>query len=71
MAYELLVANAAVRNLIREKRTHEIRTIIETSADEGMIDMNHSLVELIERGEIAPEVAYRYSPNPKALEALM
>jgi twitching motility protein PilT len=49
-AYELLINNAAVANLIREKRSHEINTVIETGADQGMIDMNRSLAELVRRG---------------------
>jgi twitching motility protein PilT len=67
-AYELLIANNAVSNLIREKRTHEINTIIETSLQEGMIDMNRSLAELVRKGEISIESAYQHSINPKILE---
>lgn len=70
-AYELLVANKAVANLIREKRTHEINTIIETGANEGMIDMNRMLAELVARGEVSAESAYQYSSNPKGLERLL
>jgi twitching motility protein PilT len=70
-AYELLVANSAVANLIREKRTHEIQTVIETGADEGMIDMNRSLAELVRMGEITAETAYSRSWNPKTLERLL
>ena len=70
-AYELLVANNAVSNLIREKRTHEIQTVIETGADEGMIDMNRSLAELVRMGEITAESAYAHSFNPKTLERLL
>jgi len=70
-AYELLVANNAVANLIREKRTHEIQTVIETGADEGMIDMNRSLAELVRMGEITAETAYSRSFNPKTLERLL
>jgi twitching motility protein PilT len=70
-AYELLINNTAVANVIREKRTHEINTIIETSSAEGMIDMNRSLVELVQRGEITIENAYQYSINPKGLERLI
>lgn len=70
-AYELLIANAAVSNLIREKRVHEINTVIETGLEQGMIDMNRSLAELVRRGEITAENAYLYSPNPKVLERLM
>jgi len=70
-AYELLIANAAVSNLIREKRVHEINTVIETGLEQGMIDMNRSLAELVRKGEITAENAYLYSPNPKVLERLM
>ncbi|MES2930809.1 MAG: PilT/PilU family type 4a pilus ATPase [Patescibacteria group bacterium] len=70
-AYELLINNNAVANLIREKRTHEINTVIETSSTEGMIDMNRSLIDLVARGEISLESAYQYSLNPKALEQMM
>lgn len=70
-AYELMIANSAVANLIREKRTHEIQTVIETSASEGMIDMNRSLAELVRMGEITAESAYSRSWNPKALQRLL
>jgi twitching motility protein PilT len=70
-AYELLINNSAVGNLIRERRTHEIQTVIETGLEHGMIDMNRSLVELVQRGEITVENAFSYSTNPKGLERLM
>jgi len=70
-AYELLISNAAVANLIREKRIHEINTVIETSSGEGMIDMNRSLAELVRRGEISVESAYLNSSNPKNLERMI
>ena len=70
-AYELLISNVAVANLIREKRVHEINTVIETGLDQGMIDINRSLAELVRRGEITAENAYLYSPNPKILERLI
>lgn len=70
-AYELLINNNAVSNLIREKRIHEINTVIETSSGEGMIDMNRSLAELVRKGEITVESAYLNSLNPKTLERLI
>ncbi len=70
-AYELLINNKAVANLIREKRTHEINTVIETGSTEGMIDMNRSLAELVARGEITVENAYQYSLNPNVLQKLL
>jgi twitching motility protein PilT len=70
-AYELLINNSAVSNLIREKRIHEINTVIETGTEEGMIDMNRSLAELARAGEISVETAYVNSLNPKSLEKLL
>lgn len=70
-ACELLINNNAVSNLIREKRAHEINTVIETGSQDGMIDMNRSLAELVARGEITTETAYQYSTNPNVLDKLM
>jgi len=70
-AYELLINNDAIANLIREKRTHEINTVIEISSGEGMVDMNRSLIELVQKGEISMESAYQYSISPKALERML
>lgn len=70
-AYELVINNKAVANLIREKRTYEINTVIETGSTEGMIDMNRSLSELVSRGDISVETAYQFSQNPLGLEKLM
>ncbi|MCU0660622.1 MAG: PilT/PilU family type 4a pilus ATPase [Candidatus Pacebacteria bacterium] len=70
-AYELLINNSAVANLIRENRTKEIDVIIETGTESGMIDMNRSLAELVRRGEISLEVAMQNSLNPRGLEGLM
>ena len=70
-AYELLLNNTAVANLIREERTHEIQNIIETGAADGMIDMNRCLAELVRAGEITIESAYSRSTSPKTLERLL
>jgi twitching motility protein PilT len=70
-AYELLINNNAVANLIREKRTHEIDVVIETGQSEGMIDMNRSLLELVRKNEITLDNAFLYSFNPKSLERLV
>lgn len=70
-AYELLINNSAVANLIRERRTSELNVIIETSSEQGMVDMNHSLADLVRRGEITSENAYVHSLNPRGLERLI
>lgn len=70
-AYELLINNSAVANLIRENRIHEIGSVIETGLEQGMIDMNRSLLRLVQNGDITVENAFTYSTNPKGLERLM
>jgi len=70
-AYELLINNAAVANLIRENRIHEIGSVIETGLEHGMIDMNRSLARLVQNGLITTENAFVYSSNPKGLERLI
>ena len=69
-AYELLISNSAVRNLIRENKIHELDLVIETGGEAGMISFNRSLVELIRRGEITMENALVFSLNPKELRTL-
>ncbi|MEK9184644.1 MAG: type IV pilus twitching motility protein PilT, partial [Patescibacteria group bacterium] len=70
-SYELLINNNAVANLIREKRIYEVSNVIETSSEEGMIDMNRSLADLVRAGEITVENAYLNTLNPKTLEKLI
>lgn len=70
-AYELLINNTAVSNLIRENRIHEIPAVIETGLEHGMIDMNRSLAKLVQNGDITVENAFTFSTNPKGLERLI
>ncbi len=70
-AYEILINNNAVANLIRENRIHEIPSVIQTSSQEGMVDMNRSLVDLVSKGEITVESAYSFSNDAKTLDRLM
>ena len=70
-AYELLLNNSAVANLIREGRTHEINIVLETGSESGMIDMNHSIASLIRAGEINAEDAFKYTLDPESLQRLL
>ena len=70
-AYELLINNSATANLIRDKRTQEISSVIETSSEEGMIDLNRRLAELVRSGEVTIENAFLFSSNPKTLERMI
>ena len=70
-AFELLINNNATANLIREKRTHEISSVIETSSEDGMIGLNRSLAELVRKGEVTVENAFQFSSSPKTLERMI
>ncbi len=70
-AFELLINNNAISNLIREGRTYEIDSVIETSSQLGMISLNQSLSDLVRQGEITIEDARKYSYNIDALEKMV
>jgi len=70
-ACELMLANPAIKNLIREKKFFQIDLVIETSLQEGMITLNRSLAELVKRKEVAMETAELYSLNPSELRLLL
>ncbi|MEK9195060.1 MAG: ATPase, T2SS/T4P/T4SS family, partial [Patescibacteria group bacterium] len=70
-AAEVLIANSAVRNLIRENRIHEIDLVVETSLDIGMVSLNRSLMDLVRKGEISMENAMSYSSNPEELQTIL
>lgn len=70
-AFELLINNNAIANLIREKRTHEINSVIETGSGDGMVDLNRCLAELVRKGEVTVENAFQFSVNPNTLERML
>lgn len=56
-AYEILVATTAIRNLIRESKTHQIKNILQTGSQLGMITMEKAVEDLVKKGLITTEVA--------------
>ncbi len=70
-ACEVMIANAAVRNLIREQKVHELDLVIETSADQGMISLNRSLAGLVKQGMISLETAEMYSLDSNEIRMLV
>jgi twitching motility protein PilT len=66
-AFELLLANDAVRNLIRDGRTHQLRNVIRSGKAEGMRTLEDSLNELIASGRISYDDAVAQSMRPKEL----
>jgi twitching motility protein PilT len=70
-ACEIMINTPAIANLIRENKIHEIPSVIETSAEIGMMTLNRSLADLVKRGEISFENALNYSLNPAELRMLL
>lgn len=66
-AFEVMIANTAIRNLIREEKTHQIDSMIAAGASKGMRTMDQSLFELYEQGHITKEIALQYSVHQDAL----
>ena len=67
-AFEILHANNAVRNLIRETKIHQLDALIASSAAEGMISMDASLAALCKNGTISEAEAIRFAANPELLQ---
>ena len=65
-AYEIMVANSAVANLIREGKTFQLKSVMQTGRRLGMQTMNDHLLEHVKAGRVAPEEAYIKS-NDKSL----
>lgn len=66
-AFEIMFVNSAIRNMIRENKVHQIDTVIFSSASEGMVSMDNSLLDLFKRGVITRRDALLYSANPDML----
>ena len=67
-AFEVMVVNNAIRNLIRESKAHQIETVIYSSAGEGMITMDTSLYNLAKEGKISQENAVLYSLQSEQMQ---
>jgi twitching motility protein PilT len=70
-ACEALVPNSAVRNLIREGKTHQIRSVLQTSSAQGMQTMEAALATLVRAGKISRELAESRSSTPEELGRLL
>jgi len=71
LACEVLIANSAVRNLIREQKIEQIPTIIQTGGKYGMVTMNQSLVDLYKKQKISYQEAVNRSTDPEDLKKLL
>ena len=70
-AAEVLIATPAVRNIIREGKSHQLEAVIQTGAEFGMQSMDHTLVNLIHNGTISYEEARNYAVDLDELDRLM
>ncbi|MHC4253352.1 MAG: type IV pilus twitching motility protein PilT [Planctomycetota bacterium] len=71
LATEVLVANEALRNLIREQKPQQIQNVITSGRASGMHSMEESLSGLYSRGQISLDQALANSENPEHLKALL
>jgi len=70
-ATEVLVPTPAVRNLIREGKTHQIYSVLQTGGQHGMQTMDAALADLVRRQKISRELAESRSSSPEELRRLM
>ncbi|MCL5094126.1 MAG: type IV pilus twitching motility protein PilT [Patescibacteria group bacterium] len=68
---EIMVATPAVRNIIREGKTHQLDAIIQTGAEHGMQSMDRTLAGLVKSGRITAEEAKGYAIDIQELERLI
>jgi twitching motility protein PilT len=70
-ATEILVPTPAIRNLIREGKTHQIYSALQTGSSHGMQTMDTALADLVRRGKITRELAEQRSSTPEELRRLI
>ncbi|MDP3954085.1 MAG: PilT/PilU family type 4a pilus ATPase [bacterium] len=70
-AVEVLIANPAVRTLIRERKFQQLNLVIDTSFEAGMISLNRYLANLVKNKQVSKEQAEFFSQNPEEFRELM
>ena len=71
VAAEIMVANPAIRNIIREGKTHQLDTVIQTGADQGMQTMDRTLVKMVQSGIVTYDNAREFAVDLVEFERLM
>lgn len=66
-AFEILEANSAIKTMIRDGKVHQIDSVIYSSAKEGMVSMDSSILELYRKGKISAQTAIAFSLNQDAM----
>ena len=67
-AFEIMLTNTAIRNLIREEKSYQIDSVIAAAGKQGMRTMDQSLFALVRDGVVAKEIALQHSVHQEALE---
>lgn len=67
-AFEIMLVNSAIRNMIRENKTPQIDGVIQMNTPQGMASMDASLASLLRRGLISREDAMHYAVSPETLQ---
>lgn len=67
-AFEVLHANQAVRNLIRESKSHQLKTVMQTNRKMGMITMDEAIQQLYMEKKITREMAIQFAQDPDTLQ---
>ena len=70
-AYEILIGNSAVSNLIREAKTFQLFSVMQVSKHVGMVTLNDSLLELVKAKKVEPLEAYMKSVQKAELKAAL
>lgn len=71
VATEIMIANSAARALIREGKTYQLDTVIQTGIDEGMQTMDRTLVKMVQSGQISYDDGREFAVDVKEFERLM
>lgn len=66
-AFEVMHANQAVRNLIREGKSHQLATVMQTNRKLGMITMDEAIMQLFKDGRIGKEMAIQFAQDPEIM----
>jgi twitching motility protein PilT len=70
-AFEVMIANTAVRNLIRDGKTYELNNVMQLNAGEGMQTLDQCLAGLVRLKAVTPEEALSRSSHPDRLQKLI
>jgi twitching motility protein PilT len=71
VAYEMMLGTSAIKTAVREGKTHQIDSIIQTSSEAGMSTLERSLANLVKQGTISMDVAQSWSLRPEELTRLI